>query len=577
MVENFVKTISEKYRYLSIIIGILILFLTIFLPNSFLWIFIKIIYFITLVSLVYLIYHTEDEILEEGINSQPDWDIEKQEWLQIENEQDIEAIFEKSLNDILLLIKKVIVSDTVILLFANYSKEIFTIRQKISDKNDLLIKTNSFPISKGLPGIVLKNRSPLIENHLPSGKEIVPYYDQDSNDLKSFAAVPVIFNNYIIGVLAIDSNIEEAYSNEDLELLKYFCNLISTQLINSNKLYEYETENWVANILFDVSQGMNSIRATNSLWDFLLEKIPQVIESERISISLKTDDREGEIIRIEGGVGNLTMGKIFPLNEGIVGWVIRKNQSLLVEDFASKEKYVPRFINDETPAKDYFSLLSVPLSRGKDVIGAICLESIRPNNFKDQQKRILKTISNQAANVYTTAKSIEQMRKLSFKDNQTNLENRNAFQLIFPKEIQKAKLHNYDLFLIVLKAHFNLREETSSRYHQTIKELLSFVLPKLQPTDYIFRLEKDVFAILTVKTGIIEIKKLTKHLFQQINEKKIWSSGEARDVYINIGILSSKDINSDIEETLKLIQLTIKLAEAQGPNSVSIYNERQSP
>ena len=84
-----------------------------------------------------------------------------------------------------------------------------------------------------------------------------------------------------------DSEVEEAYSNEDLDILRHFGNLITVQIFGSNKLYDYESENWLANVLFDVSQEMNQIQSVEELWGYLLRKLPDIIGCDRISISQK--------------------------------------------------------------------------------------------------------------------------------------------------------------------------------------------------------------------------------------------------------------------------------------------------
>ncbi len=90
-----------------------------------------------------------------------------QDWIKIANDQDVEELFQKFLDSSLQLVKRVLVSNTVILLFVNYSKKEFSVRHCISSNPDLMLPQNSFDIQKGLPSLVLRNRLALIENHLP--------------------------------------------------------------------------------------------------------------------------------------------------------------------------------------------------------------------------------------------------------------------------------------------------------------------------------------------------------------------------------------------------------------------------
>ena len=578
MFESVFRNLSVKTGYLIVLFGVIVLFVLGLLPNSITWIIIKVIYFAGLISYVFLHYLNVADTEEDEEEEENDVETEGtgQDWLKIDSDQNVEELFDRFLDNTLRLTQKVLVSESVVLLFANYSKKFFSIRHKITKTPERFISAESFDLMKGLPSLVLRNRTPLIENHLPEGNEIIPYYRPEDNESRSFAAVPVFFNDLIIGVLCADSTVQESFSNEDLELLKQFGGLISTQLVNSNRLYEYEAENWVGNVLFEVSDEMNRIIDVEDLWSYLSKKIPDVVECDRISISGKMNTREGKILRIEGGTGNLKPGRQFPLTEGIVGWVMRKNQPLRVEDFASKENYVPRFDGEETPAREYFSLLAVPVATSKSLIGTICLESTKTNKFNDQDKRILQTIANQAATIYTNASTVERLRQFSFKDSETKLENRNAFELIVPREIVRSKNFGLDLYLIFVKLYFQVEKNEPEIYRETINEFLSLCLPTLADTDYIFRLESDMFTVSSVQQDSKKITDFARALLQKVAQKKAWANGQAFDFYINIGIVTKEYLTNDIEKNIELGETAVKSARLKGPNNYLIYSGKQA-
>ncbi len=573
MFETFFKPVSSRFGFLAIFGGIVILFILGIMPSTQAWIVVKVIYFLAFISFVYLRYQSDGRTSED---MEEDTSLSAEEeggpdWLQAENDQDIEGSFEHFLDSSLQLVKKVLVSDTVILLFANYSKKVFTVRHYVSEKEDRLLSGNTFDLLKGLPSLVLRNRTPLIENHLPEGQEILPYYKTGENPANSFAGVPIFFKDLIIGVLCIDSAVKEAFGNDDLEILKHFANLITRQLISSNRLYEYESENWVASILSECSNEMNQIQQEDKLWEYLVFKLPKVIPCDRVSVSRKADSREGEIMSLQGGTGNLRPGRTFPLSEGIVGWVIRKNQSLLVEDFSTKENYVPRFDTTETAAKEYFSLLAVPIANNHSMIGAICLESYQPRNFKEQQKRMLQTIANQTVTVYTTAKSMENLEKLCYKDAHTQLENLNAFKSYIVKEMKKADSLDLDLSLLFLKIYFQTKEEDTGLYFDTVNEFLTLALPLLTDTDYIFHLFSDTFVIAASHRGEDRTAERAKELVQKVKEKKVWANGQAFDFYMSAGLVTREFMADNVEQVVEAGQASIKQARLGGPNNFAIY------
>ena len=572
MIIDFIQSLPTRTKYLIIISWVVLLFLVSLFPQTILLTILKILIFFAVVSLLFLMYQRNwgEELDEEDDLLESEEEIE-QDWLKIENDQDVEDLFQKFIEDTLQLVKKVLVANSVVLLFANYQKKIFTIRHRITDFQEQFIGQNHFSLDKGLPSLVLKNRTPLIENHLPEGPEILPYYKKEENPSKSFAAVPIYYKDYIIGVLCADSGIEESFSNDDLTILNHFGNLIKLQLFGSNKLYEYESENWLANILFEISQELNRVQSVGELWNYLLKKVPDVINCERVSISKKISDKQGEIIDLAGGTGNLKSGRTFDLKEGIVGWVMRKNQPLLVEDFSHKENYVPRFSSNETPAQNYLSLLALPIANNQHIIGVLCMESYRPRNFKEQHKRIMQTICNQAANMYVTTHALDQLKRMNYKDLETQLENINAFRLIYPKEYNRAIRLKYELSILFIKCYFQTKEDDKDLHKNTIGEFLSLLLPQLNNSDYIFRLSSDVFALVISAKNEREIRELGDKILYKVKEKRIWADGEAFDFYINLGIVGSEFLSTEMDSVLKNGDKTIKQARLKGPNTLISY------
>lgn len=566
------RHLIQRYGHLLVLIGIVLLFILGLLPTTILWGAIKTIVFLGVVSFAFLYFtnnsieNGSDEIPEEEPSADEDWPV-------LENEEDIDRQFNLFLDATLSLIKNVLVADSVVLLFANYPKKTFTIRHTVSDKSELILREKAFEIKLGLPGILIHNRTPIIENHLPEGHNILPYYYDNEQSSRSFVGVPVYFNDFIIGVICADTRVEEAYSNDDLDILKQFAQILSIQLFSSNKLYEYKTENSVGNTLFEISNEMNRVQSQDGLWDYLIHKIPQILPCDRLSISLKVDEMTGEILRLEGGTGNLRKGSRFSLSEGIVGWIMRKKQSLLVEDFSSKENYVPRFTSDEFRGNDYFSLLGVPVSVDNSMLAAICLESRKTKNFDDEDKKVLQTIANQAAVVHKILLTVDNLKRYNYCDEETGLDNLTAFGKFLPKEIMKASGLGFNLDLVVIKTSFTMKEESETVHHKAIDNFLSLILPYISETGYIFRLFPDLFGIVLESPGPRDIMEYAGTLKQKVKGNKIWADGSVTDFDILIGVIRKQFLTSDVNDTLSKIEQVIAQAETENDGHAAVFVE----
>ena len=96
--------------------------------------------------------------------------------------------------------------------------------------------------------------------------------------------------------------------------------------------------------------------------------------------------------------------------EGIVGWMRKTGQPLLVRDFQTETDTLParpRYTADDPPRSAVF----VPLVTGETVIGAMAIQGYRPNAFSEDHQRVLSIIANQAAAAIANARLYQAERR----------------------------------------------------------------------------------------------------------------------------------------------------------------------
>ncbi len=91
-----------------------------------------------------------------------------------------------------------------------------------------------------------------------------------------------------------------------------------------------------------------------------------------------------------------------PAGQGIIGWLRKSHQPLLVHDFESEMATLPAqpaYLSDTPPRSAVF----LPMLVGDRVIGAISIQSLRPNAFDDSHLRLLSILANQSASALNNA------------------------------------------------------------------------------------------------------------------------------------------------------------------------------
>ncbi|RMF58804.1 MAG: GAF domain-containing protein [Calditrichaeota bacterium] len=550
-----------------------------FLPNQDVFILIKVIFLALLIGgLAYgikagmLDMEREEDEGEDTTDEKGDSivDLSRGKGIHLTTVEDIEHHFDLFLETFLPLLKQILVANSVILLLVNFYKKKFYLRAHHTDQPNLLSSEEYFELTEGLPALILKSQQPLLENHLPESEHLLPYY-KEKGGAKSFMGVPLFFDDLLIGILCVDSRLEESFSDDDLSILTELSKILTIQLASSNKLYEYETKNWTTQFLFNFSKRLMELRDKSALFSFLEQELPKTFGGDRITISERLNSETGRIIRVKGVSRELEQGMEFPLNDGLIGWVLRKNQPMMVNDFDKKENYIPRFFLEEEATPEYKSLLAIPIARDNEAQMVISLESRKSNSYTEQQKQILETIAYQIAAFLEKVEIIEQLKSHNLMDNLTGLGNERAFRQELNKEINRSREFQKSFVLELRKFNIPRAELDAKLQKKLIEEILSFILPSDHYKDYIFRLENLTFAILWPEKNLKEIVGNIQASIQQIAEKRAWADGFVEEVFVHSGVVQYPDDGKNMENLIENARHALRKSQARGANKVEIF------
>ncbi|NOT06555.1 MAG: PAS domain S-box protein [Anaerolineales bacterium] len=94
-------------------------------------------------------------------------------------------------------------------------------------------------------------------------------------------------------------------------------------------------------------------------------------------------------------------GSVKRSGQGLSGWVIQHGQTVRTDDLANDERYF-----ETMPGMK--SGLYVPIKLGEHVIGAISIESEKPDAFNEADERLTETLANQAASALENARLFDE-------------------------------------------------------------------------------------------------------------------------------------------------------------------------
>jgi GAF domain-containing protein len=237
-------------------------------------------------------------------------------------------------------------------------------------------------IEGSLPGSVFSSKRPVLEQSIPQEARAANYYARQV-PVKSFLAVPVTVFGEVRGVLAVDSLAVQDFGDDDLELLKQYERLISQGILLLGVREKSQLIERVLKAQETFLHALNENLATEQIYNALGKACQTAYHFDRFTVVRVNGDsgNEGVIVRVIGQRDVMGEGFRFRLEDGLMGWVIKRNRPLLLSDLEEGDFFRPRYSREERSNYGLRSFLGVPISFQNQVFGALSIECKRPDFY----------------------------------------------------------------------------------------------------------------------------------------------------------------------------------------------------
>jgi Nif-specific regulatory protein len=241
-------------------------------------------------------------------------------------------------------------------------------------------ESTKLKLGEGITGWVAMTGNPKLVNNTRQE----PIYIKVREDLLSELAVPIKTENKIIGVISVDSNKENAFTEDDLELLLMVAEL-SAQIISRDRIQERLSSK--INLQEVLIGTFHIIEAEESLND-IFNKVMEMLK-DRMNISrgmLVLFDKENpDSLKVYSGYKiseDAIKNGVYKIGEGIIGNAVLTGQTIAVEDLTNDPMFLNR-LKIQRPER--ISLIAAPIKAGPRVLGVLVIEKIFENKetFQD--------------------------------------------------------------------------------------------------------------------------------------------------------------------------------------------------
>jgi len=295
-------------------------------------------------------------------------------------------------------------------------------------------------------------------------------------------AVPMLAGNDVHGVLNVESPTRNNFSESDERLLKGLADLAVVALQNAQA---YEREKRLVEegqVLNEISKEIISQLDPIHVFDLILEKALELTHSMLGALLLYDPNRNDLWIAAERGVIEQKKGRRVSLDQGIVGYVARNKQLLMVDP--SQEPWNEIYRAFIPGAR---SELTVPMLAGNEIRGVLNIESPTPNNFSERDVRLMKGLADLAVVALQNAERYQQAEREA-----------QRFKLLYQAGQELSKITDlvqleqaYDAILQIAE-DYSQSQVVIRRYDENNQELVMIRTSKSQYSSFFGRKNLDV-------------------------------------------------------------------------------------
>ncbi|MCL5102921.1 MAG: GAF domain-containing protein [Armatimonadetes bacterium] len=225
---------------------------------------------------------------------------------------------------------------------------------------------------------------------------------------------PLVTEDTTVGVLAIHRGKGEEFQAEEFKLLSIVAAHAATVLKNAMS-YEQKMRQRVLELtaLYDFSKKISSAANLEEALDSILSIVADLADHDESFIYAIDQDRGVAAVKAARFRGSPeTIPPEEPLDGGsVVSWAIKERKALVSPDISLDS----RFSKSGMGRPNVRSLMSIPLMVQDEVVGVLSVHSQSPNQYSEDDVRVLSIIASQGAAIY---KELEALTALtSYTDN----------------------------------------------------------------------------------------------------------------------------------------------------------------
>jgi diguanylate cyclase (GGDEF)-like protein/putative nucleotidyltransferase with HDIG domain len=270
--------------------------------------------------------------------------------------------------------------------------------------------------------------------------------------------------------------------------------------------------------LYEIAQAMGTSLGVSDTMGLISAKLSNLVPFSCTALFVYDEDHEVLRCRFATGTDAEIIQQVaVPNGEGLTGWVARNRQPVV--NARPSADFEAAGLNAVSSTLQ--SALVCPLLFNGRFIGTLSVYHVEPDFYRDDHRRLLDRVSEQAAAVINNSMVFEQTQEDSLTDPLTGLPNTRFLFMHLTRELARAQRLGSEVALMVMDLD-NFKDINDQHGHHTgdraLCEVARVLRAAIRPYDICVRYAGDEFIVVLSGCNIEEANQKRHELQKEVDE-----------------------------------------------------------
>lgn len=388
-----------------------------------------------------------------------------------------------------------------------------------------------------------------------------PRYVQGLKEARSNLAVPLVVANQVAGVLNVESERLDAFTEAHEKTLTILGSQAALAILAGRARDRLQQRIDQLNALYRISQLASGQDDIDTTLQAILRVTEELVPEGHVAVLLLDESDRSLSVRASRGYCEGVQSIRIPLGKGVTGRCAESGEVILVNDVKELEDYIEGVRGAQ-------SEIALPLKVDGRIIGVLNAETRTTGAYSEEHLRPLSVVAQQAAVVIRAAQLNDEMRRLAVTDPLTGLYNRRHFVEKLDEEVRRAARYGEPLALVLIDCD-HLKRINDAHGHlsgdRALQALADVMKITLRDTDVLARLGGDEFAVLLISADASRALEVTERLRRTMQNLRL-TSEDGGDIHLTVsaGVAVFPDVGTDVETLMREADTALYRAKDEG-------------